>query len=83
LETHISIDIPWDFFDGAAQGTPSLGGDEGIIFLSEDKSISFSARLNQATNNYIELMALKLTLLLEKEKGISHLNICGDSLLTI
>jgi len=28
-------------------------------------------------------MALNLTLLLEKEKGISHLNICGGSLLTI
>jgi len=77
-ETVISKDIPWVFFFyGVAQGIPSLGGTGGVVFLSEDQSISFL--VGQDTNNYSEVLVLKFTLLLPKEKGISQISIYGNS----
>jgi ribonuclease HI len=40
-------------------------------------------RINHATNNYNELTALKLVLILALEKGISQIQVLGDSLLVI
>lgn len=57
--------IPWAFFDGAAQGTPmrcGVGG--GLIFWDDANYISSRAGLGGGTNNYAELLALKLILLL-------------------
>jgi ribonuclease HI len=67
----------------SAQGTPTKGGAGGIIHLDEDSTISFATSLGEASNNFIEFMAIKLLILLAKERGISHLNIYGDSMLVI
>jgi len=52
------------FFDGDSQGesTPPPEEASGIIHLSSDHSISFSAGNGNETNNLCELMALKLNL---------------------
>jgi ribonuclease HI len=60
----INTDIPWAYFDGTTPGTPSRGGARGIIYFSINQSISFKARIGQQTNNYCELMALKLILMM-------------------
>jgi ribonuclease HI len=79
----INKDLPWDFFDGVAQHTPTIGGARGILHISENHHIAFSAGLGEATNNYSELMALYLILLLALENNIRHLNIFGDSMFAI
>jgi hypothetical protein len=33
-QPEINKKIPWDFFDGAAQGTPSKGGLGGILHIT-------------------------------------------------
>jgi hypothetical protein len=48
----INRDIPWAYFDGAAQGTTSRGGTEGIIYFSINHSISFKTGIGHQTNNY-------------------------------
>jgi ribonuclease HI len=62
---------------------PTVEGAGGIIFTSESNSFSFATKLGSTTNNHTELMALKLTLPLEKEKGNTQLHIYGDSRLVI
>jgi ribonuclease HI len=79
----INSEVPWAFFDGAAQRSPSIGGAGGILHVSQSHSFSFSAGLGEATNNFSELMALYLLLLLALENNITHLNIYGDSLFVI
>jgi len=54
-----------------------------IIFMLDEHSFSFSAGLGHATNNFNEFMALKLTLQLDLEKGITNMNVYGDSMLII
>jgi ribonuclease HI len=51
----------------------------GILHISTKHSISFKAGVGQETNNYCELMALKLVLMLAQEFGVSHIQIFGDS----
>jgi ribonuclease HI len=77
------MDIPWAYFDGASQGNPPVGGLGGILYLSSNHNIAFKAGIGQETNNYCELMALKLTLQLAQEYGVTQLQIFGDSLLVI
>jgi hypothetical protein len=62
---------------------PLLEEQGGILHISQIHSFSFSAGLGEATNNFSELMALYLLLLLALEKNINHLNIYGDSLFVI
>jgi ribonuclease HI len=79
----IQKNIPWAFFNGATQGSPTRGGVGGIIYLVEYSTFSFTASLSEATNNFSEFLALKLLVLLAKEKGISQPNIYGDSIFVI
>jgi hypothetical protein len=72
---HILKEHPWAFFDGVGQGQPTTRGEGGIISTNEVSSFSFVASLGLTTNNLRELMALKLTLLLAREKGINYLHI--------
>jgi ribonuclease HI len=74
---------PWDLFDGAAQGSPSMGVAGGILHLDASTKISFAAHLGEETNNYTEFMEVKLLISLEKEKEITHINIFRDYLLVI
>jgi len=75
--------IPWAFFDGAAQGNPQSCGGGGIIFWNDHRFLVSRAGLGEGTNNYAELMALKLILLLAVEKHIKRINIMGDSRIII
>jgi len=79
----IDKSYPWAFFDGDAEGDPMTCGGGGIIYLSENKHFSLKAGLGSDTNNFVELMALKLLLLFVIEKGIKMLQIYGDSLVVI
>ena len=71
------------FFDGSALGNPKVCGAGGIIFLKVDHYITFKAGLGVGTNNYAELFALKLLLILALDKHISNIQVFGDSLLVI
>ena len=75
--------IPWAFFDGPAQGNPLICGGGGIIYWSDQSFLVSRAGLGEGSNNYAEVMSLKLILLLAVEKNIRKINIMGDSLLII
>jgi hypothetical protein len=71
---------PWAFFDGASQNNNLLCGGGALLFLSENHSYKLKMGLGPGTNNYVELMSLKLLLLFSKEKEVDTLHIFGDSL---
>lgn len=64
---------------GASQGDLSIGGDGGIMFLSDSHFYKFQAGLGRATNNTAELMALKLVLMLAAQKGVQKFQMMGCS----
>jgi len=74
----IDRSLPWAFFDGAAQNNLCGGG--AVLFLSDSHFFAMSMGLGGGTNNFAELMSLKLLLMFAMEKGCSSLNIFGDSL---
>ena len=74
---------PWGFFDGSTSGKPQVCGAGGILFLKDDHYITFKAGLGVGTNNYAELFALKLLIILALDKQISNIQIFGDFLLVI
>jgi ribonuclease HI len=74
---------PWAFFDGAATGDQLNCGAGGCIYLSEQHYYYLRAGLGPGTNNFSEIMALKLLLLFAVEKGCTSLQVFGDSLLII
>lgn len=82
LDHRIQKESPWDFLTEQYK-SPFSAGTRGIIFFSKDISISFSTSLGPTTNNFNELMALNVTLNLEREIGMSKLHIYGDSLISI
>ena len=82
-EVAINKNIPWDRFHYASQGNSSKGGSGGILYLSSDHSIPFKAGMGQDTNNFYEMMALKLVLKLAQEFGVTQLQIFGESMLVI
>jgi ribonuclease HI len=69
---------PWVFFDGASQNSICGGG--VVLHLSNNHSFHLKMGLGRGTNNYVELMALKLLLLFTREKGIQQIQIFGDSM---
>jgi ribonuclease HI len=60
-----------------------ISGTRGIIFLNYSHNLRFKARLGQGTNNFIELMALKLTLSLDAKKYFTNIKIFRDSFLVV
>lgn len=83
VQDPVNKDMLWDFFDGASQRDPPRGSAGGILRLSKNPCIFFSAGIGNKTNNFCEMISLKLTLCLAQGKSISHLHIYGDSLLVI
>jgi len=75
IESH----TPWEFFDGSSQGAPTKEGAWGEIFLTQNHSLNFKVGTGPSRNNQSEIATLKLTLLLDKEKGLAHLQVMGDS----
>ena len=82
-EELIDQDIPWGFFDGASQARQLRCGGGGVLFKSEAHFFHFSARFGRGSNNYAELMALRLLLLFALEQGCLSLQVFGDSMLVI
>ena len=78
LEVELDHSKPWAFFDGASQNNMSGGG--AILHLSESHFFTLSMGLGEGTNNFAELMSLKLLLIFALEKGCTSLNCFGDSM---
>ena len=68
MEIEIDRSMPWGFFDGEAQNNLCGGG--AILFLSENHSFELMVGLGEGSNNYVELMSLKLLLILQQRKGV-------------
>jgi ribonuclease HI len=83
IEEVIDRSGSWLYFDGATQGNPLVCGAGGIIYISESHTVKFRAGLGHGTNNFAEIMVLKLALILAAEKRTSHLQVSGDSMLVI
>jgi ribonuclease HI len=71
---------PWDFFDGASQNDNQSCGGGAVLYLSDNHFFKIKMGLGQGTNNYAELMALKLLLQFSGEKGVQSIQIFGDSM---
>ena len=78
LDVDIDRSKPWDFFDGATQNNLCGGGT--VLHLSESHFFVMSMGLGGGTNNFAELMSLKLLLMFPIEKGCTELNFLGDSM---
>jgi len=74
---------PCTFFDEASQGTMVKGGVGGIIFLPQNHPYKLKFRVGLATNIYNKFMIFKLVLHLTLAKGVSRIQILGDSILVI
>ena len=70
VNEHIDKSCPWAYFDGSAAEDPQICGAGDILFLTDGHFFTFSAGLGQGTNNYAELLALKLLILLSLQQGV-------------
>ena len=75
--------FPWGYFDGVAQGDPTVCGAGVVLFLEEGYYFQARWGLGEGTNNKAELLALYMLLLLAHEKGVQKLQIFGDSMIII
>ena len=50
--------IPWDFFDGASQGEPPLGGSRGVLYFSEKFKVQVRYAPGHCMDNKAELATL-------------------------
>ena len=64
FQEFIDTTKPWDYFDGAAQNSICGGG--ASLHLSENHFFHLKMGLGRGTNNYAELLSLKLLLLFAK-----------------
>jgi ribonuclease HI len=71
IEEVIDRSGSWLYFDGETQGNPLVCGEGGIIYISESHTMKFRAGLGHGTNNFVEIMVLKLALILVAEKNFS------------
>ena len=63
----------WGYFDGSAVGDPVYCGAGGMLFLSYVHYSSFKAGLGLGTNNFVELCALKLLLILARRISLDKI----------
>ena len=75
VEENIDKYFPWGYFDGSAVGDPKICGAGGLLFIADDHFFTFKASLGLGTNNYAELLGLKLLLTLALDKHLSKLHI--------
>ena len=66
------------FFYWEAQDNICGGG--ALLFLTETYFYELVASLVEGSNNFVELMSLKLLLVFAAEKGCRNLNFMGDSM---
>jgi ribonuclease HI len=58
------------FFDGALQGSLSICGACGVIFISDSRNLSLKVSFSNGSNNFVEWNALVVISRLVIEKGI-------------
>ena len=83
VNEQIDKESAWGYFDGSAVGVPQICGAGGILYLSYQHFFTFSAGLGLGTNNFAELLALKLLITLALKQGVQSLQVFGDSQLVI
>ena len=83
VEKIIDKSFPWGYFDGHAARDPKICGTGGMLYIFYDHYFSFKAGLGVDTNNFVELLGLKLLLTLALDKHLSKLQIFGESQLVI
>ena len=81
IPEQLDQNTPWAYFDGASQDSNCGGG--ATLFLNQHHHFQISMGMGSGTNNYAELMALKLFLCLVIERNCRNLQIFGDSLVVI
>ena len=69
----IDKSLPWEYFNGLASGVPNICGGGGLLFISNDHFFTFKVGLGYGTNNFAELLGLKLLLTLALDKHIFKL----------
>lgn len=62
--------VPWGYFDGAAQGEPTVCGVGVVLHLNEDHFFRLKWGLGEGTNNRAELLALYMLLIFAHEKEV-------------
>ena len=85
VNEQIDKESAWGYFDGSAVGVPMICGAGGILYLSNEHSFTFSASLGIGTNNFVELLTLKLLITLALKQGVQTLQVfwgflAGDQL---
>ena len=75
--------VPWDFFDGASQGDPPLGGLGGVLYFLDKHKLQANFAPGHCTNNKAELVALHLILNLAINNNITPLQVYGNSKMVI
>jgi ribonuclease HI len=76
----VDTDGSWMYFDEATQGNPQICGSIGVLFINQSRCPKFRVGLGQGKNNYVELLALKLFLMLVCERRVTRLQVFGGSL---
>jgi ribonuclease HI len=71
--------MPSALFDEASQNQNHICGVGAVIHLSENNLLRIKIGLGPGTNNFFELMSLKLLLLFTGEKGIWSIQLFGNS----
>ena len=77
-EEQINFSLPWDFYDGASHDQVCGGG--AILFLREGHSFKITMGLGEDSNNFAELLNLKILIIFATEKGCRTLVCFGDSM---
>ena len=72
----------WDFFTRLLMATQLVVGG-CILHISEIHHYTYRVGLGMGTNNFAEVMALKLLVHFAVEKDIKRIQIYGDSLIII
>jgi hypothetical protein len=62
VEESVDSSRPRANFDGVTQGTLGTCGVGGVLYLKEAWCLRFKARICEGSNNYVEVMSLKLLL---------------------
>ena len=71
------------YFDGASRSNPGPASYGGVIYENGVERYTYKKYIGTTTNNVAEYKALLNGLLLAKEKGITRLEVYGDSKLVI
>lgn len=76
---HINREVPWVYFDGTLGGDSTRCGGGAVIYFNDHNSLHIQAGFGNGSNNYAELMALRMLLTKAWEWGSQSLQVFWDS----